>query len=55
MQLKKGELKIYYKGHDFKMEDELEIILKKYGYYRWASGFSTQEDIRDLAFDKKED
>ena len=52
--MKKGELKVYYKGElNQELDKALEKTLKSFGYKRWASGMDA-EGIRDLAFDKKE-
>lgn len=56
MIIKENELKIFYKcneGND-ELEAELEKLLKKYGYHRWASGYDLEDGIRDIAFDKEE-
>lgn len=53
--MKKGELKIYYKGElNQDLDNALERVLESFGYKRWASGMNA-EGIRDLAFDKKEE
>jgi hypothetical protein len=55
MELKDGELRIFYKGDlDQPMDDALIKLLKLFGYRFWASGMSLRDWTRDLAFDKKE-
>ena len=55
MELKDGELKVFYKGDlDQSMDDALIKLLKLFGYRLWASGMS-RDWTRDLAFDKKEE
>ena len=52
--MKENELKVYYKGGlNQKLDKALEEALEPFGYERWASGMDA-DDVRDLAFDKKE-
>jgi hypothetical protein len=52
--MKKGELNVYYEGNlNQKLDRAIIKTLKKFGYRFWASGKSC-ENVRDLAFDKKE-
>lgn len=57
MELKNGEIRIYYKTDvgeiDSGLDLALEEVLTKRGYHRWASGFDLTTDVRDLAFEKK--
>jgi len=56
VELKKGELKVYYLVNgriDSKLDEAIEEVLKKFGYHRWASGSDFETKVRDLAFDKK--
>lgn len=47
-------LRIYYDGPlDEKLDKVLEKALKPFGFERWASGYNVCEDIRDLAFDNR--
>jgi len=47
-------MKIIYKGEvNGKLDEDLEKVLKKHGYSRWASGYTFETDERDLAFEKK--
>lgn len=52
----KKELKIYYSGKlNEELDEDLEDLLGKYGYKRWASGYNLEENIRDLAFEIPKD
>ena len=57
--MKEGELKIFYlvkEGEiaiNVDMDAALEVVLKKFGFRRGASGFDLTSDVRDLAFEKK--
>ena len=55
MNLKKGELKVFYVGSDWaennqEIDKAIEKALEPFGFKRWASGYGTQDNIRDLAF-----
>ena len=55
MELKENECRIYYKvikGRFFEFEKELEKLLEKHGYKKWASGYNLTNGVRDLCFEK---
>lgn len=54
MKLKENELKVFYQGElNSEMDNDLSVLLKKYGYTNWASGMDLVDNVRDLAFDRK--
>ena len=55
MKLKANELKVFYHGSiDSIIDEQLEGVLGKHGYRRWASGYDFEDNVRDLAFDKSQ-
>lgn len=56
MELKPDELKVFYGGGkvNTELDEAIEKCLEKFGYYRWASGYDLNAEVRDLAFDKKD-
>ncbi len=50
---KRPECQVYYKadGINEKLDAALEKVLKDFGYTRWASGYTFDTKIRDLAFE----
>ena len=55
MEIKKNEVRIYYKVKDkfLPFEKELTKLFEDNGFKRWASGFSLCDGVRDLCFEKK--
>lgn len=63
MELKRGELKVYYKMFDLEdsehngivtvIDDAIMGALKNLGFKMWASGYDLTNGVRDLAFDKE--
>lgn len=45
---------VYTAGLDEKMERELDALLARYGWCRWASGFSLEAHKRDIAYERKD-
>jgi len=54
LKLKENEFRIYYKikGRLVNFEKELEKLLEKHEYKRWASGYDLIDGVRDLCFEK---
>jgi len=52
--LNNPECKIFYEADEVneKLDTALEKVLKDFGYTRWASGYTFETNIRDLAFEK---
>ena len=50
----KKKLIIKYDGFHEEMEKELEALLERYGWHRWASGRNLETGIRDIAYEKEE-
>lgn len=55
-------LKVYYGKEAFiifehaaEFEIELDRLCNRYGLYRWASGYSVEDDVRDIAYDRGEE
>ena len=48
------EVRVIYKapGVIKELDQEIVDLLKRWGFQRWASGYSFDEQERDLAFDK---
>lgn len=56
MKLKQGELKVFYFGDvSVERDEQIEAFFKALGYRRWASGYSIEDDVRDLAFESMEE
>jgi len=57
MELNPGEVRIYYRTKvgdiDTELDEALGVVLEKFGYRRWASGFEIAIDVRNLVFGKK--
>lgn len=60
MQLKKGELRVFYRcaEEDMSLDPELERFLRRqlrthFNYASWASGTDFTTGTRELAFEKK--
>lgn len=53
MKLKPGEIKIFYQEEspNENLDEDLEKLLDKHGFKRWASGYDLIDRVRDLAFD----
>ncbi len=58
MELKKGELRVFYRGeYDEELDNAIGDGLKPFGYEFYASGYNLEEPrharVRELAFEKK--
>ena len=59
MELKKGELRVFYRCEDesrmldSELDSDLIAILKRFNYESWASGTDLTTGVRELAFEKK--
>ena len=56
MKLKKSVLMVFYNENhriNTTLDEDLEEVLKKFGYRRFASGTERATGVRDLAFEKK--
>ena len=54
LKLRENELKVFYSGKvDRVLDLAIEDVLKTFGYRRWASGWTADDSVRDLAFEQK--
>lgn len=55
--MKDEQIRVFYKMEEqinSEFDRELCELCEKYGFEWWASGFDLGEEIRDIAFEKKE-